>query len=97
MVTMQIYISGRVQGVGFRAFTRRQAERYPSLRGYVRNLSDGRVEVLVSGLAADLEALVRACRQGPPHSRVDGVEERELTEASPGWISHAELPKFTVR
>ena len=68
----RIVITGRVQGVGFRAWTRREAGRR-GLRGWVRNLSDGSVEALVIGDAAAIDSLVEACRRGPAMARVDGV------------------------
>ncbi|MEZ6047524.1 MAG: acylphosphatase [Planctomycetaceae bacterium] len=53
-MTRQIFFSGRVQGVGFRYTTRQIARRFP-VTGYVRNLADGRVEVIVQGEAEDLD------------------------------------------
>lgn len=68
-------VSGRVQGVGYRFFVERQA-RELGLRGYVRNLSDGRVEVYAIGDDAALERLRERLREGPPASRVERLEER---------------------
>lgn len=75
-LTKHYFISGRVQGVGFRAFTRRLAEEM-KLRGWVRNLQDGRVEALVSGPAATLAQFEIRLRQGPTHGEVQGWEARE--------------------
>jgi acylphosphatase len=58
-VCKHVYFSGQVQGVGFRYTTRRLAEGFP-VSGFVRNLSDGRVEVIVEGAAEDVEAFLRA-------------------------------------
>ena len=69
---IRFLVSGRVQGVCFRASTQEQA-RHLGLRGYVRNLTDGRVEVLATGSDEALEALATWLRQGPPLSRVDAV------------------------
>lgn len=66
-------VRGRVQGVFFRASTREQAQRL-GLRGYARNLPDGRVEVLAVGEAQALEALERWLRHGPRMARVDALE-----------------------
>lgn len=66
-------VAGRVQGVGFRAWTRRQALAL-GLRGHARNLADGRVEVLAAGTAAALDTLHAALRIGPPLARVDAIE-----------------------
>lgn len=63
-------VSGRVQGVGFRAFVA-EAARAAGVSGWVRNLADGRVEVFAEGEPASLEALAGACARGPLLSRVD--------------------------
>jgi acylphosphatase len=68
----RLVITGRVQGVGFRAWTRREARRR-GLRGWVRNRSDGSVEALLIGDAASVDSLAEACRHGPITARVDGV------------------------
>jgi acylphosphatase len=70
-----ILVSGRVQGVGFRAFARRVALRC-GLTGGARNLDDGRVEVEVEGPRGSIDDLVEAMKQGPPGSRVDRVDVR---------------------
>ena len=63
-------ISGRVQGVGFRAFTARHAHEL-DLKGWVRNLDDGRVETVATGPAAVLEEFEKRLRKGPASGRVD--------------------------
>jgi acylphosphatase len=68
-----VFVSGEVQGVNFRAATRDQARRAGVL-GWVRNLSDGRVEALFEGPRAAVHRLVSWCHQGPPSSRVEHVE-----------------------
>ena len=65
-------ISGRVQGVWFRGSTREQALGR-GLDGWVCNHRDGSVEAVFEGAAADVEALVAYCRQGPPGARVEAV------------------------
>ena len=70
---LTVLVSGRVQGVGFRAFVRRQAIDV-GLSGYAENLSDGRVEVVAEGARAELEHLVVHLRNGPAHARVDDLE-----------------------
>ncbi|MFS8063581.1 MAG: acylphosphatase [Luteimonas sp.] len=67
-------VSGKVQGVFFRASTREQARRH-GLRGHARNLPDGRVEVLAVGADDAIEAIARWLRHGPPSARVDRVEQ----------------------
>ena len=66
-------ISGRVQGVGFRYFVQSAAVR-ESIRGWVRNLDDGRVETAAAGEPAAMERFEQALRQGPPAARVDRVD-----------------------
>ena len=69
-------ISGRVQGVGFRHWTTRNA-RELGLRGTVRNRADGRVELHVAGPRADVETLEGQLDEGPRAARVRGVESME--------------------
>lgn len=66
------FVSGRVQGVFFRAATQNEA-RELGLSGWVRNLPDGRVEVLACGAGPAVEALQRWLWEGPPHARVEDV------------------------
>jgi acylphosphatase len=72
-VARRYLISGRVQGVGFRFFAERTAS-YEGIQGWVRNLPDGRVEILSEGEAEAIERFELALRHGPPHARVDAVE-----------------------
>ena len=72
-VARRFVISGRVQGVGFRWFTREAADR-EGVHGWVRNLPDGRVEANAEGDADALERFERALRHGPRGARVDDVE-----------------------
>lgn len=65
-------IEGRVQGVGYRDWCRREAEQR-GLSGYVRNLSDGRVEAVFIGDHAAVDAMLVACREGPPMASVRAV------------------------
>jgi acylphosphatase len=68
----RLIVTGRVQGVGFRAWTRREARRR-GLRGWVRNRGEGSVEALLIGDAAAVDSLAEACRRGPAMARVDDV------------------------
>lgn len=68
-----IWVSGRVQGVGYRAFAARAALRHGVVGG-VRNMDDGRVELEVEGTPAAIDALLQDLRSGPPAARVTQVE-----------------------
>jgi acylphosphatase len=68
-----IVVSGKVQGVFFRASACEQAT-HLTVTGWVRNRRDGAVELLVEGERKNVEALIRWCHQGPPRARVEKVE-----------------------
>ncbi len=72
IVARRFLVAGRVQGVGFRFFVEDAAQR-EGVSGYVRNLSDGRVEALVEGDAEAVARVERALWSGPPGSRVEDV------------------------
>lgn len=71
----RFFVSGKVQGVFYRASTVRVAEQF-KLRGFARNLADGRVEVLALGDTGSLAALLDWLRRGPPLARVTDVTEQ---------------------
>jgi acylphosphatase len=73
-VIRHVTISGRVQGVGYRAFVDHEA-RARHLDGWVRNRRDGRVEAVFAGRAEAVTAMIAACRRGPSSARVDAVHE----------------------
>ncbi|TLY12881.1 MAG: acylphosphatase [Nitrospirae bacterium] len=74
-IRARILVSGRVQGVAYRAFTRDAASRM-KLCGGVRNVDDGRVEVDVEGERQVVEAFIELLRTGPPMARVDDLQVR---------------------
>jgi len=74
VIARKFLLSGLVQGVGFRFFTQRVAARY-QVRGYVRNLADGRVEAWAQGPEKSVEAFKHDITAGPQYSRVDEIEE----------------------
>lgn len=80
-VTRRIVVSGKVQGVGFRDWTVRHAKQL-GVSGWVRNRSDGGVEIHASGDSDALDALVDACRTGPPLARVDHVDAQADVDAT---------------
>jgi len=71
--SVYILVSGIVQGVGFRFFARRMAERY-SLSGYVKNRDDGRVEIVAEGNRDDLEHFIAEMWRGPAYAEVSDVD-----------------------
>jgi acylphosphatase len=83
-----VLISGRVQGVFFRAYTQRAAQERGIL-GWVMNTPDGRVEAVLEGEKEKVEDMIRWCHQGSPHSRV--------TEVSVDWEEYSgEFEDFSV-
>jgi acylphosphatase len=75
-VRRRLIVAGDVQGVGYRAACARRAHEL-GLTGHVRNLPDGRVEVVAEGDEGAVAALVEWCRLGPPMASVDDVEARD--------------------
>ena len=86
MPAARFLVSGKVQGVFFRAGTRDQALKL-GIQGEAINLPDGRVEVRAKGEAASLDALENWLRHGPAMARVDGVQREPMDEAgiAPGF------------
>lgn len=83
--SVRVLIRGRVQGVGFRAWTAREAGRL-GLDGWVRNLSDGRVEAVFAGEDGAVSEMIRLCAKGPMFGRVDDVAVADEVEAiRPGF------------
>ncbi|WP_017325176.1 acylphosphatase [Synechococcus sp. PCC 7336] len=72
-IRARVLVSGRVQRVSYRAYTRRAAVAL-DLQGWVRNLADGRVEAVFEGTAPAVEGVVRWCREGSPAAIVEAVE-----------------------
>jgi acylphosphatase len=80
--TVRFLVSGRVQGVFFRASARTEATRL-GIAGSASNLPDGRVEVVAIGPDAALDALERWLWQGPPAANVDGVTREVIADRHP--------------
>ena len=83
MTAARFFVEGRVQGVFFRASAKQQAQAL-GVRGYARNLHDGRVEVLAVGDVQAVERLEEWLKHGPPHARVDRLERIEADEGEAG-------------
>ncbi|HFD17104.1 MAG TPA: acylphosphatase [Rhodospirillales bacterium] len=81
-LAVSVRIHGRVQGVGFRAWTVSQAERL-GVDGWVRNRRDGSVEAVFAGPRGRVEQMVEACRRGPSSARVERVDVEETSVRVP--------------
>jgi acylphosphatase len=86
---VHVWVSGRVQGVSYRAYARSKATGL-GLTGWVRNLADGRVEILAEGEASRIAEFLDWCRTGPPLAE---VEECRVVEEAP----QGDLLDFDVR
>ena len=73
--SVRLYISGLVQGIFFRSFVKENAERL-NIKGFVRNLEDGRVETFLEGDPDNVRKMIALCKKGPKHSEVKNVEEK---------------------
>lgn len=71
--SVRIYITGTVQGVFFRGFIKENAERC-DVKGFVRNLEDGRVEIFLEGNSDNVNKMIEICKQGPKHAQIKNVE-----------------------
>ena len=77
MYCVKGFVSGRVQGVGFRYFVRRQADTQ-QLSGYAKNLTDGRVEFLLQGDKTAVQMVLELIHRGPSYANVTDVEVEEV-------------------
>jgi acylphosphatase len=73
--SIRIYITGTVQGIFFRNFIKENAERY-DVKGFVRNLEDGRVEVFLEGDVDQVKKMIELCKKGPKHAQIRNIEEK---------------------
>ncbi len=86
LVAKRCVVSGKVQGVWFRASAKREADRL-GITGHARNLADGSVEVLACGEADAVAALVEWLHAGPPQARVERVAVSDSAERAPSAFS----------
>ncbi len=70
--SVRLYIKGVVQGVFFRAFIKENAERY-DVKGFIRNLEDGRIEIFLEGNSDDVNKMIELAKKGPKHSQIQEV------------------------
>lgn len=73
MKSAHVFIKGRVQGVGFRHFTRVNSRKV-GVNGWVKNLPDGRVEAVFEGAEEDVETMIERCKEGPRSARVRDID-----------------------
>lgn len=71
--SVRLYIDGTVQGVFFRMFVKENAERY-NVKGFVRNLESGKVEVFLEGDVNNVNKVIELCEKGPKHSQIRNVQ-----------------------
>ncbi len=88
MSAIRLVVEGRVQGVGYRAFVADEAQAR-GLTGWVRNLRNGQVEMVLSGGEADIEGMIAACRKGPRFASVTSLKTSPAPDET--WSG------FTVR
>jgi len=72
MITVHMFVSGRVQGVGFRFFTKYTAEQL-NIKGWVKNLADGRVEIKSTGKEENIKKFINKIKKGSPLSEIKNV------------------------
>jgi acylphosphatase len=77
-VTKHLIVSGRVQGVGFREYLRREAERL-NVKGWVRNRHDGTVEAILHGWPEDVAKILNWAQRGPPAAHVTAMDVNEAS------------------
>jgi len=77
--TVHVYIHGKVQGVWLRASTKEQAEKH-NVFGWVRNMSDGRVEALFEGDSENVDKMIEWCHQGSSMANVKNVKVQEMNK-----------------
>ncbi len=73
--SVRLYIDGTVQGVFFRRFIKENAEKL-DVKGFTRNLEDGRIEVFLEGNIDEVKKMIELCKKGPKHSQIRKVEEK---------------------
>ena len=93
--TIRVSIFGRVQGVGYRAWTEQRA-RQLGLSGWVRNRLDGSVEALFSGHQSGIAQMVRACEQGPSVAKVERIKQQVGDASSASEFANEVTDEFRI-
>jgi len=89
MIQYEIVITGRVQGVGYRYFTLKKAAEF-HIKGWVKNTTDGRVEVVAQGDETDVNTFIDYLQMGPPLARVDKLSKYKMHDLT-------DFHKFSVK
>jgi len=74
--SVRVYINGNVQGVFFIEFIKENAEKH-NVKGFVRNLEDGRIEIFLEGNPNGVNSMIELCKKGPKHAQIKNVEINE--------------------
>ena len=77
MKTIRVYLSGSVQGVFFRKYLEEKAKEL-GVRGFCRNLKDGRVEIAIEGKDENVNQMLEVCEKGTPHTDIKDIQFEEL-------------------
>ena len=78
MKTFKVIIIGTVQGVFFRKFVKENADRF-GVKGFVRNLEDGNLEIILEGRDKEVLELIEMCKKGPAHSNIKDVKIESMS------------------
>lgn len=71
--SVRVYIEGTVQRLFFRGFVKENAERY-NVKGFIRNLEDGRIEMFLEGNNVDVDKMIEICKTGPKHAEIRKID-----------------------
>lgn len=73
--SVRLHLTGSVQGIFFRQFVKDNADKY-NVKGYVRNLEDGRIEIFLEGDQEKVDSMILLCKSGPKHANIRRIEEK---------------------
>ncbi len=74
--SLRLYITGSLQSMFFRQFIKEQADAH-NVKGFLRKLEDGRVEIFLEGQTLEVDAMKAVCKEGPKYAQIRNVEEKE--------------------
>ena len=90
MKTLRVKITGTVQGVFFRKFVKENADEL-GVSGYIRNMDDGSLEIVIEGRDEVVNDMLARCKKGPSHSEVEEVESEEIKHQGFGGFKVSSL------